>query len=69
MIFDDAEPQIRKGGALAEVEREDLDLYALEDCEDRIRRLEAEIARVRAAMNNKSARKSAADALFNLGSG
>ena len=66
MSFEDLEPQ-RVRGPLADLAREDLDLWSVEDCQERIAALEAEIARTRAAMSNKADRKSAADALFNFG--
>ncbi|HEV2081101.1 MAG TPA: DUF1192 domain-containing protein [Brevundimonas sp.] len=66
MSFEDLEPQ-RVRGPLAELAREDLDLRSVEDCEERIAALEAEIARTRAAMTKKADQKSAADALFNFG--
>lgn len=66
MSFEDLEPQ-RVRGPLAELGREDLDLWSVEDCQARIDALEAEIVRTRAAMDDKAKRKSAADALFNFG--
>lgn len=66
MSFEDLEPR-RVRGPLAELGREDLDLHSVEDCQERIAALESEIVRTRAAMDNKAARKSAADALFNFG--
>lgn len=66
MSFEDLEPQ-RVRGPLAELGRQDLDLHSVEDCQERIAALEAEIARTRAAMEKKAERKSAADALFNFG--
>lgn len=66
MSFEDLEPQ-RVRGPLAELGREDLDLWSVEDLRDRIAALEAEIARSRAAIEKKAQRKSAADALFNFG--
>ncbi len=68
MFMDDAEPRPQRGDLVARLAREDLDLYSVEECEQRISELEVEIARVRTAMQAKSARKSAADALFNFGS-
>lgn len=66
MSFEDLEPQ-RVRGPLAELGREDLDLWSVEDCQARIEALEVEIVRTRAAMDDKARRKSAADALFNFG--
>lgn len=68
MIIDDAEPRPQRGALLGQLAREDLDLYSVEECQDRITLLETEIARVKAAMESKTARKSAAEALFNFGS-
>ena len=44
--------------------REDLEPYSVTDLETRIATLEAEIARVKAAIVSKSSQRSAADALF-----
>lgn len=66
MSFEDLEPQ-RVRGPLAELGREDLDLWSVIDLQERIAALEAEIVRSRAAMEKKAQRKSAADALFNFG--
>ncbi|PZO07268.1 MAG: DUF1192 domain-containing protein [Alphaproteobacteria bacterium] len=67
MTFDDLDPRPQRGAALAALGREDLDLYSVEELTERILALEAEIARDRAAIESKSAKKSAADALFNFG--
>ena len=68
MTFDDLDPRPQHGAALNAVGREDLDLYAVEELQERIVTLEAEIARVHRAMDTKAAKKNAADALFNFGS-
>ena len=62
---EDAEP-VRKprGWALVEAAREDLELLAVVDLEERIAALEAEIARTRAQLDRKRAGRAAADALF-----
>lgn len=60
-------PRVQRGAALAEIAREDLDLYSVEDLRERIESLEAEIARTRTAMQKKQAGRSAADALFSFG--
>lgn len=65
-MFEDLEPRRRRDEALMSLRREDLDLYAIEDLEERISELEAEIARSRAAIEAKRSKKSAADALFNF---
>ena len=67
MTFEELEPRPQRGAALALLAREDLDLYSVEELTERIAALEAEIARDRAAIEAKSAKKSAADALFNFG--
>jgi uncharacterized small protein (DUF1192 family) len=65
MAEEDAEPVRRpRGWALVELGREDLELLALSDLEDRIAALEAEIGRTRAQMDKKRAGRAAADALF-----
>ena len=64
MIDEPAEPRQARGAALSVVEREDLDLFSVGDLNERIERLEAEIARVRRALDKKQSGKSAADALF-----
>lgn len=68
MTFDDLEPRPQRGAALAALGREDLEIYSGEELHERIATLEAEIARIHAALEAKQAKKSAADALFNLGS-
>ena len=67
MTFEDLEPRAQRGAAMASLGREDLDLYSVDDLGERIEALEAEIARARAAIASKAAKKSAADALFNFG--
>jgi uncharacterized small protein (DUF1192 family) len=65
MALEDAEPVRRpRGWALTEIAKEDLELLAVSDLEDRIEALEAEIARTRAQMERKRAGRAAADALF-----
>src|SRR5690606_38868715 len=66
MVFEDLEPRPARGATLVLLGREDLDDYAVEELEARIAALEAEIVRVRAALDHKKSRKSAADALFNF---
>ena len=68
MTFDDLDPRPQRGAAVRALGREDLDLYSVEECQERIEALQAEIERVRAATERKVSRKSAADALFNFGS-
>ena len=65
MADEDAEPVRRpRGWALTEAAREDLELLAVADLEERIEALEAEIARTRAQLDRKRAGRAAADALF-----
>lgn len=54
----------RAADLLKAVETEDLDRYSLAELDDRISRLEAEIARVRAKRASSATQRSAADALF-----
>ena len=68
MTFDDLDPRPQRGAALKALGREDLDLYAVEELQERISDLEAEIARSLAAIETKASKKSAAAALFNFGS-
>ncbi len=64
MTDEPAEPRRRRGHSLVEAAREDLDLFAIEELEERIAALDAEIARVRAQIARKGATRAAADALF-----
>lgn len=59
-----AEPRRARGQAFVEALREDLDLYSVEDLEERIAGLEGEIARVKAQLDRKKASRSAADTFF-----
>lgn len=65
-MLEDALPRPGRGATLRELGREDLDPYAVEELQERLAGLEAEIARTRAAMDKKQARRSAADALFSF---
>ena len=53
-----------RGWAIVEAAREDLELLAVGELEDRIEALEAEIARTRAQIDRKRAGRAAADAFF-----
>ncbi|OYX34510.1 MAG: hypothetical protein B7Y99_05320 [Caulobacterales bacterium 32-69-10] len=66
MIEEVALPRQVRGASLTEVTREDLDLYAATDLQERIARLEDEIIRTRAVLERKLAGRAAADALFSL---
>ncbi len=59
-------PPARKarGQALIEAFREDLDPYAVEELNERIEHLQAEIERTRAHLVQKQAKRAAADAFF-----
>ena len=65
-MFDDLDPRPQRGAALQALGREDLDLYAVDELNERIEALEAEIARARQAIETKQSKKNAADALFNF---
>ena len=65
-MFDDLEPRPQRGETLKSLSREDLDLFSVEDLNDRIEALEGEIERARVAIEAKRAKKSAADALFSF---
>ncbi len=64
MDSDDLEPRKRRGEALAALAREDLSLLGLEELDERIRTLEAEIGRIRVQIEKKRGTRSAAEALF-----
>ena len=64
MLEEPAGPRARRGQILADLAREDLDLYAVEELEERVSLLEAEAERTRAQMARKQAGRAAADALF-----
>lgn len=59
-----AEVRIGRGQRLAEVVREDLELYGVVELEERLQTLRAEIARVEAQIERKRAGRAEADALF-----
>ena len=59
-----AEVRVGRGQRLIEACREDLELYAVAELEERIDILQSEIARVNAQIDRKRAGRSAADALF-----
>jgi uncharacterized small protein (DUF1192 family) len=64
MLEEPPPPRRARGEALTEALREDLDLFAIQDLNERIELLEAEIGRVRAQIERKEAGREAADALF-----
>lgn len=59
-----AEPRAARGQRLLEAVREDLDLFAVGDLEERIAILKEEILRAEAQIARKRAGRAAADALF-----
>jgi uncharacterized small protein (DUF1192 family) len=62
---EDADPVRRpRGWAIVEAAREDLELLAVGELEERIDALEGEIARTRAQIDRKRAGRAAADAFF-----
>jgi uncharacterized small protein (DUF1192 family) len=66
MLEDENEPRRLRGAALGELAREDLDGYAVDELEDRINALQAEIGRTEARLQKKRAGLSAADSLFKI---
>ena len=64
MFEDEAAPRRHRGAALGELAREDLEVYSVEDLQDRIEALKAEIARTEARLEKKRSGRSAADSLF-----
>ena len=63
-MLDEAAPRRTRGQTLVELAREDLDLYAVEELQERIAALEAEIARTRDKLNRKQQAMAAANSLF-----
>jgi uncharacterized small protein (DUF1192 family) len=59
-----AEMRVGRGQRLAEAVKEDLELFAVSDLEERIEILQAEITRCEAQIARKRSSLSAADALF-----
>jgi uncharacterized small protein (DUF1192 family) len=66
MVFEDLDPRPARGAAVAALGREDLDLYSVEELDERIDGLKAEIVRCERARQGKQSQKSAADALFSF---
>ena len=64
MSEEPAEARRQRGAALIELAREDLDLCGVEELNERIEMLNAEISRARAQIVKKEATRAAADALF-----
>lgn len=59
-----ADVRVGRGQRLLEAVREDLDLYAVAELEERLEILQAEAERVRAQIERKRSGRAAADALF-----
>ena len=66
MIEEMVAPRPIRGASLVELAREDLDLYAAGELEERIDRLNGEVERTRMVLERKRAGRAAADALFSL---
>jgi uncharacterized small protein (DUF1192 family) len=64
MLDEPVEPRRGRGFALIDLAKEDLDLYGVEELEDRIEQLQAEVFRTKAQLERKKAGRAAADALF-----
>ena len=59
-----AEVRVGRGQRLTEAVKEDLELFAVSDLQERIEILQSEIARCEAQIDRKRAGRAAADALF-----
>lgn len=59
-----ADVRVGRGQRLAEAVREDLELFGVEELEERIVVLKDEIVRVQAQIDRKRSGRAAADALF-----
>ena len=66
MVEEMVAPRPIRGASLVELVREDLDLYAAGELEERIDRLNGEVERTRTVLERKRAGRAAADALFSL---
>ncbi len=64
MLEEAVEPRRARGQALVDLAREDLELYGVEELQERIALLNAEIGRTEAQLSRKQAGRAAADALF-----
>ena len=63
-MFEEMTARRARGQTLAELTREDLDLYGADELRERIEALQGEIARIEAVLERKERGRSAADALF-----
>jgi uncharacterized small protein (DUF1192 family) len=64
MLNEPAEPRRIRGQSLIDAAREDLDLFAVDELQERIEALQAEINRTKAQLDRKQSGRAAADALF-----
>ena len=64
MLEEPAPPRPMRGQLLIDLGREDLELYSVEELQERIDRLRTEAARAEAQLERKRAGRAAADALF-----
>lgn len=67
MLDEPVEPRRIRGAALSDLTREDLELYGVDELEERIEHLQAEIDRTRSQLERKKTGRAAADALFRFG--
>jgi len=67
MLEEPVEPRRARGAALIDLAREDLELYGVDELENRIDHLNAEVNRTKAQLDRKKAGRAAADALFSFG--
>ena len=58
--------RVQRGQALIDVGKEDLELYGVEELDERVAALEAEIERTRAEIGKRGSKRAAAEALFNF---
>ena len=63
-MLDEAAPRRARGQTLVELAREDLDLYAVDELQERIAALEAEFGRVLEKLNRKQQAMAAANSIF-----
>lgn len=66
-IDEPADVRVGRGQRLTEAVKEDLELFGIEELEERIAVLNAEIARVQVQIDKKRSGRAAADALFSGG--
>ena len=66
MVDETVEPRRVRGWAVNELAREDLELYGVDELEERIAALQEEITRVEAQLDRKKSGRAAADALFSF---